>query len=304
MNEKKNTRGVNHGQRTTRKQAYNTHLSTECNQKKTPTKHASPAKVDRVQQADPIEIRLHSDYTTPELAARLYLSGYGPIPIAQGEKYPKGFNGWQEIKLPVSPWPNEYGIGIRCGKIIGIDIDVLDSDMVQELLKCFRGLNIITRIGQPPKLLVPVIAPEVTKKLTSKKYKDHDGNINQIEILAHGNQFVAYHIHPDTNRPYEWSGDFVNYAPPCVPLALINSLFDRFYELADTAGWQNISAVESKPRIKKRRDKTGNRAGDLYNRACKIQDVLEEYGWHHWRGDYSTRPGKKHSASGTVFNDN
>jgi len=42
------------------------------------------------------------------------------------------------------------------------------------------------------------------KKITSKEYVDPHGDKAQIEILGEGQQFVAYAIHPVTNRPYSW----------------------------------------------------------------------------------------------------
>src|SRR5690606_1263030 len=31
------------------------------------------------------------------------------------------------------------------------------------------------------------------------------GQIHRVEVLGRGQQFVAYHVHPDTGRPYEWT---------------------------------------------------------------------------------------------------
>lgn len=273
-----------------------------CNQK-IPTEHDSPTKVYRVQQAGPKERVDGKVKSYAQTALQLYNAGFEPVPIAPRKKYPT-LKGWSTIQLPILLWPKSHGIGLRTGKLSAIDIDVYSPREVDDLLHCFEGLEIITRVGMAPKTLIPILCPEVAGKIISNKWRDSEGRINQIEILSYGQQFVAHGVHPDTKRPYEWSGDLLSHELSVIPMQFIDHLFSRLDQLAIKAGWKNISVIESKPRIRKSRNKSGNKPGDLYNRACKIQDVLEEYGWTHWRGDYWTRPGKKHGISGTVFDDN
>lgn len=277
-----------------------------CNQK-TPAEHAQPSKEKHVQQAGPekrVEGKVKSYART---ALQLYSAGFEPIPITPRKKYPT-LEGWPTIQLPITPWPKSHGIGLRTGKISAIDIDVYSPRMVDDLLHCFDGLEIITRVGQPPKTLIPVICPEVSEKKLSDQWEDSNGVLNRIEILSYGQQFVAYGTHPNTNRPYEWSGELLGHKLPVVPMQFIDDLLSRFNELAADSRWTNITVKEKNARkthkVRKSRDKrAGNKPGDLYNRACKIQDVLQEYGWKHYRDPYWTRPGKKSGVSGTVFDD-
>lgn len=241
-----------------------------------------------------------------ELAKPLYEKGFELCPIAPGKKYPAN-PGWPNADTAslVKAWPDKHGVGIRTGIQTGIDIDVYNKRIVNGLLHCFDGVEILTRIGLPPKALVPVICPEVKKKICSDKWVDKNGVINQIELLSYGQQFVAFGIHPDTKKPYRWSGDLLAHELPVIPLAMIDFLFATFNKLAERAGWTNITIKERKTcRIRKARNKNRNKPGDVYNRCCSISNVLEEYGWKHYRGDYWTRPGKTHGVSGTVFDDN
>lgn len=239
----------------------------------------------------------------------LYARGFEPIPIAPGKKYPT-LKGWPTIELPITPWPEGCGIGLRTGLLTAIDIDIYAPDMVAELLRCFDGTEIITRVGQPPKTLIPVICPELNKKLTSNKWADLDGVANQIELLSYGQQFVAYGIHQGTGKPYQWSGDLLHHSLPVIPIKMIEHLFASFNKLAASNGWTNITVNEQRSRkvckirkgTRKKRE-TGNKPGDLYNRCCSITDILQEYGWRHCRGDYWTRPGKRYGVSGTVYDD-
>lgn len=243
----------------------------------------------------------------PKIGQQLFDAGFEPVPLLPREKYPT-MKGWHNASLPIK-WPSErHGIGLRTGKLTGIDIDIYDTDMVAELLSCFDGIEIVTRVGMAPKTLIPVICPEVAGKITSNKWQDNEGRLNQIEVLSYGQQFVAYGIHPDTNRPYEWSGELLDHELTVIPMQFIDDLFGRFNELSKVAGWKNITVkakqAHAKHKVRKSGSrKSGNKPGDLYNRCCSITDVLQEYGWHHYRGDYWCRPGKKHGVSGTVFDD-
>lgn len=169
------------------------------------------------------------------LAKKLYAQGFEPMPIAPGEKYPT-MKSWQSMTLPVA-WPSpHHGIGLRTGKLIAIDIDVYHEQVVKMLLDNITDIcgEILTRVGQPPKTLVPIFCPEISKKRTSNKWVDEDGVINQIEILSHGQQFVAYGIHPGTRKPYQWNGDLLSTSLPTVSLKFIKELLCLFDMEAQT----------------------------------------------------------------------
>lgn len=239
-----------------------------------------------------------------ELAKLLYEKGFELCPIVPGKKYPT-IPGWpkKDTVVFVKNWPPCHGIGIRTGrKIMGLDIDIYHKTVIRELLHLFDGISYITRVGMPPKTLIPFVCPGIKKKVCSDKWVDDNGVVNQIEILSYGQQFVAYGIHPETQQPYQWSGDLLTHELPVISTAMVDLLFSRFNELAGNAGWTNITSRSRKTyKIRKVGNKSGNKPGDIYNRCCSVTDVLKEYGWNHYRGNYWTRPGKKHGVSGTVF---
>jgi len=266
-------------------------------------RHSRNQSATRHEQSD--ECDTHYNIGITERAQLLFEKGLESIPVTPGKKFYDGVN-WRKLVLPFGLWPKDHGISLRTGLLSAIDIDIYHADMVAKLLTCFNGVDILKRVGQPPKALVPVICPEVKEKLLSDQWVDQDGVLNRIEILSYGQQFVAYGIHPDTNKPYEWSGELLDHDLPVIPLAMVDLLFTMFNDLAMSHGWTNITVKEkqAKKKYKVRKKTTGNKPGDLYNRCCPIIDILKEYGWKHYRGNYWSRPGKKTGVSGTVFDNN
>jgi hypothetical protein len=149
-----------------------------------------------------------------QLGARLVDAGFPILPIQPHTKKPGIFRRgqWQdypkwsrhcerdttENEVDIwGDWP-ESGIGIAAGKVIGIDIDVLQSKEVAEkiegLAKRMLGDTPAVRIGHAPKRLLVYRA---VQPFGGFKYPP-------IEVLGVGQQFIAYGIHPDTGKPYEW----------------------------------------------------------------------------------------------------
>jgi hypothetical protein len=151
-----------------------------------------------------------------QFGRRLVEAGYPVIPIRPGTKMPGKMSGDQWVGYPkwqqhcerdtkpfeISIWRKWPGcaVGIACGKVIGVDIDVLDqqtADKVHQLATDHLGHSDAVRIGRAPKRLLVYRAGET---IQSRK-------LTQLEILSKGRQFVAYGVHPDTQRPYEWPDD-------------------------------------------------------------------------------------------------
>jgi hypothetical protein len=148
-----------------------------------------------------------------ELGARLVDNGYPVIPIMPASKVPGRFRsgawqpypGWArhcdrattsaEIEI-WSRWPG-CGIGIATGSVVAIDIDVLDAALAIEITNLATrmiGETPCWRIGRAPKRLLVYRAASV---FPGRK-------CHPIELLARGQQFVAYAIHPNTGQPYAW----------------------------------------------------------------------------------------------------
>jgi hypothetical protein len=240
-------------------------------------------------------------------AEKLLKRGYEPIPIKPRDKYPT-IKGWQKADCAqlVKNWPPGHGVGLRTGKITAIDIDIYHADLVEWFILQLRFLldgPFLCRVGQPPKTLIPVIC-DVEKKFTSNKWADENGVINQVEILSKGQQFVAFGIHPGTEKPYQWDGDLLSHALPIARRGDLEAIFVEFDVRAAEKGWRNLSQATRKAKkadSQLRVNSTGDSPCDMYNRVAPIETVLEHYGWTHCRGDYWTRPDKREGISGTVF---
>ncbi|OSM07617.1 PriCT-2 domain-containing protein [Magnetofaba australis] len=144
---------------------------------------------------------------------RLIAGGFSILPIAPGKKYPgayqrgawrpyKGWNKHAERATTLNElsiwrqWP-DAGIGVACGNVAAIDIDVSDAIIAQQVEDLARerlGDTPAVRIGHAPKRLLVYRTAEPFSGI-----KQHP-----LEVLCLGQQFVAYAIHPDTGQPYHW----------------------------------------------------------------------------------------------------
>ena len=178
-------------------------------------------------------------------------NGYSIVPIQRGKKAP-GFDGWQKsrsTKGQLEEWltngHKNSGLGIITKHTPAIDIDVLDGDMVKKLTTWIEQ-NISddapVRIGKAPKRLLMFRCDEPFRKITSSKYVDEWGQEHKIEVLGDGQQFVAYHIHPETLKPYIWpnfDGPLETQAHdlPLLTPEKAAEFVAYFDEIAEEAGW-------------------------------------------------------------------
>ena len=144
---------------------------------------------------------------------KLIDNGYQIVPIIPGEKQPieKGWQKFKADKKMLKSWlSNGYrragGVGIITRNTPAIDIDVRDQEVADQVEAFVREMigDGPLRVGRAPKRLMVFRTDTPFSKMTSKKYRDFEGDLHQIEILCDGQQFVAYHIHPDTKAPYYW----------------------------------------------------------------------------------------------------
>ncbi|GAB5506099.1 MAG: hypothetical protein Rhirs2KO_12620 [Rhizobiaceae bacterium] len=149
-----------------------------------------------------------------EAGASLIENGYRIVPIQPGQKRPVDFS-WAESHASASDlagWLEEgrsdWGVGILAEETPGIDIDVTDKVVVERLVAWCQenGLAAGRRVGRTPKVLLPCHAPAPFRKIASRVFRSPDGCRHRVEILGQGQQWVAYHVHPGTGRPYVWSG--------------------------------------------------------------------------------------------------
>lgn len=151
------------------------------------------------------------------LGGRLVDLGYPVLPIRPGTKMPGSFSqgewrpysGWQKhgirattaIEIATwSRWPG-CGCGIPGGLVVGIDIDIVEDAAlaieIEALAHQMLGESPCLRIGMAPKRLLVYQA--------STPFAGF--RMHPIEVLARGQQFVAYAIHPETGQPYYWPCD-------------------------------------------------------------------------------------------------
>lgn len=139
-------------------------------------------------------------------------NGYLIVPIKPGHKRP-ALSNWQRSRIGAADLSSYkgHGVGVLCGQgahpIVAIDIDSTDAALVERfVLWCGEHLgDTCVRVGNAPKILLPYRAEKAGwGKVTSSWFSDEFEQQHRLELLGNGQQFVAYHTHPDTGRPYEW----------------------------------------------------------------------------------------------------
>lgn len=177
---------------------------------------------------------------------KLLNNGYHIVPINHGTKGPRIKN-WQNTDFGAADI--KAGVGVKTGigqsPICAIDIDVLDADLAAKFSSYCQDKYgaTVERVGQAPKtMLIYKAADAGWRKATSVWFEDDQGTRQRLEVLGAGQQFVAYHIHPDTNKPYEWIDFFggLESLPaaelPELTTADVQDLIRVFEEMAKLAG--------------------------------------------------------------------
>lgn len=163
-----------------------------------------------------------------ELRLQLHRHGYRPVPVLGAHVAMKAagkrpmMKGWETVcasadEAEIARWTraqrNCTNTGLLCGTLVGIDIDVLDHQHAHRVT-CIAtemlGMTPACRIGRAPKILLTFRTDEPFDKIQTPEFHMLDGTVARVEILATGQQFVAFGIHPDTKAPYHW--------PECSPL--------------------------------------------------------------------------------------
>jgi hypothetical protein len=167
---------------------------------------------------------MNQEYTPKNSGPLAYLgnklidNGYAIVPIAVGKKAP-GFDNWSKSrssKPQLQEWiesgHRNSGVGILTKYTPGVDLDIRNEEIAIEAEEKAREIfgDAPLRIGMPPKRLLVYRTETPFRKMRSTKYVDEWGDMHQIEILCDGQQFVAYHTHPDTGRPYMWPDEKID----------------------------------------------------------------------------------------------
>ena len=202
----------------------------------------------------------------------LLANGYLIVPITPGQKRP-AISNWQNARLgldDLARYPG-HGVGVLCGQgaqpIAAIDVDTTDAALADRFVAwCQDHLGATgERVGNAPKILLVYRAeaagwgkatgawfghtwePGPNGGFFSGGYiinaegkPEHKEPVHRLEVLGKGQQFVAYHIHPDTGQPYEWVdllGGLIRADQlPVVTAAQVDEALRVFEEMAEDAG--------------------------------------------------------------------
>lgn len=209
--------------------------------------------------------------------AALVENGYSIVPIPSGRKGPM-IPDWQDLRIAdaaaleafasgkhkaerdgkLVDVPNVKpadGVGIMTRNNPAIDIDCFDREIVDQMIEwCENNIGVAPiRVGRAPKALMVYVTDEPFRKYTSARYFDPEHpevdpkrKGQRLEVLGDGQQFVAFHIHPETGRPYEWINDWQDPLElASVDLPVITAEHARlacleFERLCEKAGWERL----------------------------------------------------------------
>jgi hypothetical protein len=156
------------------------------------------------------------------LRLTLHHNAYHPVPVLGPHVATKAagkrpvMKSWEAVcatadAAEITRWTNAQrnctNTGLLCGTLIGVDIDVLDAHKAEHLtaLACnMLGATSAKRIGRAPKILLAFRTIEPFDKIQTPEFHMLDGTVARVEVLATGQQFVGFGIHPDTKAPYHW----------------------------------------------------------------------------------------------------
>jgi putative DNA primase/helicase len=235
------------------------------------------------------------------LRLQLRSNGHHPVPVTgphvdieAAGKRPK-MNGWQTECRNATPekiagWARSQqdctNTGLLCGGIDGVDIDVLDNELSAKLVSRaveLFGPTPLRRIGRAPKTLLVYRVEMPHKKLTTPDLFFGDDVKNKdakakVEILADGQQFVAFGIHPDTRAPYRWPERApLDTAASEIPLVTFDAL-KKFVAEAErvlrSAGARTEREIEAKRN--QERNKNGKIFAALRDNEKPSREMVED----------------------------
>lgn len=192
-----------------------------------------------------------------ETSVKLLERGYQVVPIRAGLKRPSGEEtaGWADRtydekmlkRLSLNGY-KDGNIGINARHTPAVDLDIYDESMADEMegwLLDNYGETCV-RVGMAPKRLLVYRTDQPFRKLQST-WRDQDGVNHKLEILGSGQQFIAYGVHPDTQKPYVWTSLDDPLSLPVEDLPLLRheegiEILEHYDLIAAERGWTKISS--------------------------------------------------------------
>lgn len=245
-----------------------------------------------------------------EIGTRLIDRGYKVIPIKKGKKFPC-IDEWQKANAThedLARWSQEFpesGIGVLCKTTIAVDVDCRNVSLVKLCAKWLEeNVGIAAaRIGNQPKMLF-AYRGNPRKKIKSAEFECQEGNKHAVEVLGDGQQFVAFGVHPDTQKPYRWlksyaSLDSVNHDElPELTEDMARRFVEFFERKAREAGWQESrkgmdSNLSEYDELLALRPKFEAEVEDVSEMLSKVDPDIDHDHWfrigmalhHHFDGD-------------------
>lgn len=238
-------------------------------------------------------------------ALALVANGYRIIPIQPGGKAPAAGKKWQELHATpkmVREWAADglatANVGILTENTPAIDLDIYDAEvadrMEQWLLDNIAGAcDAPRRVGRAPKRLL-LFRAETPFRKQQAEFVDPQGQKHKIEVLGHGQQFVAYGIHPDTKRPFEWTTfdqplDLAADDLPVLTADDARAAVAEFERLCKEIGWRRLSGSTHSAMITSRGDDDAllSYKQPLDTKTDEIKEALEylspDDGYDRWR---------------------
>ena len=145
----------------------------------------------------------------------LLAAGYNLTPTNGKRPFLDGWQNIQTTEAEIERWAREYpdalNTGLQTRNTPGVDIDVLDkavAEELQNLLWLMIGDNgqALVRYGRRPKRAVLFQTNEPFDKLSTPFFISPNGDAHRVEVLCDGQQFIAHGTHPDTGTAYVWEG--------------------------------------------------------------------------------------------------
>jgi Bifunctional DNA primase/polymerase, N-terminal len=228
-------------------------------------------------------------------------NGYSIVAVLPGTKEPR-FPKWQTacfldtdpafLARHVSKHPGD-SIGIACGtKITAIDIDEMDPSLAHQIHHAANeelGDTQLVRFGQFPRRMLVYRTAEPTDTIKGI-----------VSVFGRGAKFVAFGMHPVTEKPYYWPED--NPADtdleslPAVDRRSINRFLIRIGSLGRGA----ISVSQSRPPPISSLSRTGLEAMIVRDENGRVTDGREAFLtlliWEEWQNGHSTVQSVSHRA--------
>jgi hypothetical protein len=178
---------------------------------------------------------------------QLLTNEYEPIPT-RGKRpaaigWTKGEITPERIVSEHTEYSDATNTGLRTGRLVAIDIDIVDADHVRALVNLIVdeiGVSPLIRYGSKGAILC-YRNSEPIGKITITGVQP-DGTTRGVEILGQGNQFIAFGIHPDTGKEFEWIGASNPMLTPlselpCVTPNMLRKLATALYEALQGLGY-------------------------------------------------------------------